>query len=454
MTDRVKLESSGLTWCESPRTPGCVFPPPPGKGGVGGVAATSRQHTPGSRDGCREFSSYRGATRHLQPPSVPPSKGGKEYRGLRIRLGIWLPKLVWAGVRVALLTLFFSVGCASKSIPETIVADPSEPPELLSSYGLFHGNGASQQPVAGVVAYDVNTPLFSDYAHKLRFVKLPAGASAKYDSSGPFDFPIGTILIKTFLYPFDERDPAKGRRLIETRLLTRHAEGWKGLAYVWNDEQTEAKLRIVGADKEVHWIDKHGQDRQVKYMVPNTNQCMGCHENNKVIQPIGPTARNLNRDFDYAEGRENQLEYWAKHGLLQGAPSSASAAPRLPVWNDPKSGSLEARARAWLESNCAHCHNPLGPARTSGLDLTSTQQDLFQRGFWKPPVAAGRGSGGRSFGIVPGQPDRSILMHRIESREPGVMMPELARRLVDEEGVALIRAWIASLPSPENKSTR
>jgi uncharacterized repeat protein (TIGR03806 family) len=360
----------------------------------------------------------------------------------------WLPMLCFVLV---------ASGCGSKPV-STMGANESaqvsnEPPELLSEYGLFEGNGASQQPAAGVVPYDVNTPLFSDYAHKFRFVKLPAGTSARYSESAPFDFPIGTILIKTFAYPVDERDPGKGRRLIETRLLTRHPEGWKGLAYVWNDEQTEARLRIVGADRDVHWIDKRGTERQVKYLVPNTNQCMGCHENNKVMRPIGPTARNLNREFDYADGRENQLTYWTKHGLLQDAPA-ATAAPRLPVWNDPKSGALEARARAWLESNCAHCHNPEGPARTSGLDLTSTQQDLFQRGFWKPPVAAGRGSGGRSFGIVPGQPDRSILMHRIESREPGVMMPELARRLVDEEGVALIRAWIASLPAADSKSAR
>ena len=353
-----------------------------------------------------------------------------------------------------LCVLLVMTGCAAKPAPTPALAvQPDEPPELLSAYRLFQGNGASQLPVDGVVPYDVNTPLFSDYAHKFRFVKLPPGTSAEYSDSAPFEFPTGTVLIKTFAYPVDERDPSRGRRLIETRLLTKHTEGWKGLTYVWNDDQTEATLRIVGADKEVHWIDKGGKERQVKYMVPNTNQCMGCHENAKVMRPIGPTARNLNRVFDYAQGRDNQLDYWTKHGLLTGAPAPTTA-PRLPVWNDPKTGSLEARARAWLESNCAHCHNPTGPARTSGLDLTSTQQDLFQRGFWKPPVAAGRGSGGRSFGIVPGQPDRSILVHRIESREPGVMMPELARRLVDEDGVALVRAWIASLPVQETKSTR
>jgi hypothetical protein len=84
------------------------------------------------------------------------------------------------------------------------------------------------------------------------------------------------------------------------------------------------------------------------------------------------------------------------------------------------------------------------------LDLLATQNDPYKRGIGKIPVAAGRGSGGRLYDIVPGQPDESILMYRLESMEPGVMMPELGRRLTDEEGVALVREWVASL----NGSTR
>jgi len=117
----------------------------------------------------------------------------------------------------------------------------------------------------------------------------------------------------------------------------------------------------------------------------------------------------------------------------------------MAVWNDPTTGTLDQRARAWLEINCAHCHNPDGPARTSGLDLLATQTDSSKMGMRKTPTAAGRGSGGRFYDIVAGKPDASILVYRIESKEPGVMMPELSRRLIDEEGVKLIRAWIASM---------
>jgi uncharacterized repeat protein (TIGR03806 family) len=170
--------------------------------------------------------------------------------------------------------------------------------------------------------------------------------------------------------------------------------------------------------------------------------------------PIGPKARHLNRDFDYAGGVENQLEHWQKIGALAGAPAPEKA-PRLAVWNDPKSGSLDERARAWLEINCAHCHHPAGPAANSGLDLMASQTNLTKIGVLKAPVAAGRGSGGLHYDIVPGKPDESILMLRIISIDAEIMMPELGKRLVHEEGVALVREWIAAMEAaPEAEAHR
>jgi uncharacterized repeat protein (TIGR03806 family) len=345
------------------------------------------------------------------------------------------------------LTLFFLLtpGCSNKKTDISAAPEPWSAPQSLAEYGLFEGDGSTQQPAEGVIPYDVNTPLFSDYAAKYRFIRLPPGTCVVYQPDEVLEFPIGTTLVKTFAFLHDLNDPARGRRLIETRLLVRKPEGWIGLTYVWNDEQTDATLKIAGATRSVSWVHSDGSSRSVNYIVPNVNQCMGCHENDKVMRPIGPRARNLNRNFEYAAGRENQLAHWQKLGILRGAPPS-SEAPQLPVWNDARSWSVDQRARAWLEVNCAHCHNPLGPARTSGLDLRFDQHDLAKLGVRKIPIAAGNGSGGLSFDIVPGQPDQSILLYRIRSTEPRVMMPEVARRLVDAEGVALIRAWIASMP--------
>ena len=322
------------------------------------------------------------------------------------------------------------------------------PPRDLAAYGLFLGDGSSQEPAPGVLPYDVNTPLFSDYAEKYRFVWMPPHTQARYRPGESFDFPVGTILVKTFGYPHDFRHPDQGRRLLETRLLIHKPDGWVGLPYVWSSDQTRATLKVAGATlDDVTWVHTDGSRRTLRYLVPNMNQCKGCHEatGKNRLAPLGPTARNLNRDLAYAHGhRENQLTRWSRAGILAGAPAPDQA-PRLAVWNDPATGSLADRARAWLEVNCASCHNPRGAGDTAGLDLRANQDDPRKLGVLKPPVAAGRGTGGRQFGIVPGQPDASILLHRLETTAPGEMMPELGRRVVHHESVALIRAWIKAM---------
>jgi uncharacterized repeat protein (TIGR03806 family) len=345
--------------------------------------------------------------------------------------------------------LVLAGGCGGPSAPER-AAPPAPAPaasgpfERLSQYGLFAGAPAEQVPAEGVIPYDLNSALFSDYAEKSRFVKLPPGTHAAYHESETFEFPIGTVIAKTFAYPRDARDPSKGRRLIETRVLRRDVDGWIALPYVWNAAQTEATLDVAGDAVDVRWIHGDGRERTNSYIIPNVNQCKGCHQSGGSLMPIGPKARHLNRDFAYRDGRENQLARWVRLGALDGAPPP-DRAPRLAAWDDPRSGSLEARARAWLEINCAHCHNSQGPARNAGLDLSASQTNPALFGVNKPPVAAGIGSGGRMYDIVPGRPDESILAYRIASTHPGVMMPELGKRLVHEEGVALVREWITAM---------
>lgn len=318
--------------------------------------------------------------------------------------------------------------------------------QRLSEYELFTGPLADQVPADGVVEYDLNSPLFTDYASKQRFVRVPAGESAPYDAVETFDFPVGTVIAKTFSHEYDKRDPALGRRHLETRILMHQPDGWIGLPYLWNDEQTEASLSLTGGSIDVDWIHTDGERRQISHLVPNVNDCKRCHVEN---QPIGPKARNINRNFAYADGPENQLVRWAQAGILSAVPHPEDA-PRLAVWDDPASGSVEQRARAWLEINCAHCHSPSGPARNSGLHLAAAIDDPFALGVYKPPIAAGKGTGGRRFSIVPGRPEESILMYRLETTNVGELMPEFGRSLVHEESVALIRQWIADMPEPGN----
>jgi uncharacterized repeat protein (TIGR03806 family) len=319
-------------------------------------------------------------------------------------------------------------------------------PRQISAYNLFL-DPATQTPNEGVVPYDLISPLFSDYSEKYRFIWLPPGTSAQYHETEAFDFPVGTIIVKTFSFLHDIRDPSQGERLIETRLLIRKENEWAGLPYRWNEDATEATLALAGGRAEVSWTHYDGEERRVNYIIPNFNQCIACHRIGDEMQPIGPKARHLNHDFDYLHGTENQIAYWTAVGYLEGAPA-AEAAPRAAQWDDPHSGSLDARARAYLDINCMHCHNPRGPANTSGLDLSFDQDNPALLGVWKTPIAAGRGSGGFRYDIVPGKPEESILLFRMESTEPGVMMPELPRLMIHDEGVALIREWIANMEDP------
>jgi hypothetical protein len=270
------------------------------------------------------------------------------------------------------------------------------------------------QPNAGVKPYGLNTPLFSDYAEKFRYIWLPPGKAPIAAGDGLPEFPVGTVLIKSFGYPADLRQPDKDVRILETRLLIRRAAGWVALPYVWTG--ADAVLKRGGTRMPVEWIDAQGQKRAISYAVPNQNQCKECHALAGTITPIGPKARNM------------------RGGAL-------------PVWNDPTTGSIDARARAYLDVNCGHCHNRQGAASNSGLYLTWDERDRVARGVGKRPVAAGRGSGGLDLDIEPGHPERSILIFRMKTTEPGLAMPELGRATIHAEAVKMLEDWVREMPS-------
>ncbi len=342
-------------------------------------------------------------------------------------------------------------------------------PRSLDDWGVVYREGDRLALAGGVVPYDLNTPLFTDYAHKLRTIWVPeAAGAAPYREGEVFEFPVGTIISKTFYYPgvpgddlmsgaVARRDKAPGDfagegldltrvRLIETRLLVHRANGWVALPYVWNEAQTAARLQRTGALLDLELVDAEGEREAFTYMVPNSNQCAGCHATNNTtrkIWPIGPKARHLNKDYPYADGTLNQLVRLSEAGYLTGAPDPAHA-PRNAAWADP-AASLNDRARAYLDANCTHCHNPVGPADTSGLHLSPDTPEGPLLGRCKAPIAAGSGTGGRRYGIVPGAPDDSIFVFRVETTAPDKMMPELGRATAHREGAALIRAWIEGM---------
>ena len=346
------------------------------------------------------------------------------------------------------------MGLLPLSINGTAWSDPvsidveAKPAKKLSDYGFFKLGGQPLEPNDRVIPYDINSPLFSDYTAKYRHVWVPEGTTITYDEREPFAFPVGSVILKTFAYLNDIRDPSLGQRILETRLLVHTSKGWKGYPYVWNEEQSEAVLKVAGTTVDAEGIHYDGTKLTNNYIIPNMNQCKSCHEQDGVLLPLGPKARNLNKKYDYIHGVEHQISFWTRIGLLEGAPENIEDMPRLAEYDNPHTGSLDDRARAWLENNCMHCHNPKGAANTTGYDLTYDVRDSLAYGIMKPPVAAGRGAGNRLFDIVPGKPDESILLYRLESMDPGVMMPELPRRLVHTESVDLIREWIEKMEMP------
>lgn len=334
-------------------------------------------------------------------------------------------------MRRPLLALAGIILVAAQPAPVALdVLLAADPAPTLATYRLFTDSKATQ-PNARVTPYTLNTPLFSDYALKHRYVFVPPGRTIGYRGEGVLDFPVGTTLVKTFAYPADMRVKGSPERFLETRLLIRKADGWTALPYVWNAEGTEAVLKKAGAKLDASWVHGDGTTKQVRWSVPNVNQCKGCHASSEQIVPIGPKAWNLG---------EAQLASWTRLGLM----AKAVDVPKVPAWDDARAPAA-IRAQAYIDVNCAHCHNAKGSASNSGLFLEWNQPDPIARGIGKRPVAAGRASADLDYAIAPGHPEGSILVHRMKSTEPGVMMPELGRTLAHAEGVRLVEAYIAGL---------
>jgi uncharacterized repeat protein (TIGR03806 family) len=364
--------------------------------------------------------------------------------------------------------------------PPSVVVDPQTPPTepapttftaataptKLSAWNMLHSDGESLELGEDVLPYSLNTPLFSDYAHKFRSLWIPEGTQITYTTTGPLQFPVGAVLTKTFYYPRAEASAAgltgavqseqtdngdavdlKENRLIETRLMVREPSGrWGAVTYVWDADQRDATLVRTGQNIGIELVSAQGGRTPFTYAVPTDGQCLTCHATDAstgAFEPIGPRADNLNREQAYADGTRNQLEALA---ALQKLDGYVAPAPRLVVWNDAQAATVDARARAYLDVNCASCHNPAGRSGYTGLWLGVQETGTTRLGICKPPVG-GQQNGRFSFDVQPGSAEQSFLYfrvsnYRLNSDPPRVAMPELGRHVFHAEGNALIRDWV------------
>ncbi len=388
-----------------------------------------------------------------------------------VHRAIALNTMTQRGLTFLLVLFLLATGCSQSPPALEPQFFPKENPKLLSEWQMLSVEGHSLQLADGVTPYDLNAPLFTDYALKLRTIWMPEGVQGEITEDGILDLPIGSVITKTFYYPLAEEgafngkvlkaryetgrmDPAlanlKTIRLVETRMLVHRQNGWEAVSYVWNDEQSDAVLTRIGDAQKLTLIDPEAmgaakRETEFSYIVPDINQCAACHVQNattKILSPIGPKHHHMNKEFSYQGQKINQLAYLQNIGFLK--PDNRWRQSANIDWRD-ETYSLDKRARSYLDINCTHCHNPVGAADTSGLFLSPEIENGPKLGLCKLPIAAGAGTGGRLFDIVPGKPDQSILLYRMETTKPDAMMPELGRSLAHEEGVALIREWIKEM---------
>jgi uncharacterized repeat protein (TIGR03806 family) len=316
-----------------------------------------------------------------------------------------------------LLAGVLSAACSTDRV--TPVASQMEFKNSLSAYGLFAGNPAELEPGNGVEVLELASALFTDYAEKQRLLKLPPGRKMQAKDGGLPVFPEGTILAKTFFYFKNAAKPEQGRQIIETRLLILQKGRWNLAVYRWNAAQSDAYLLESGADIPVSWIDVAGKSRQISYHLPAQQECVQCHQQSGRIVPIGPKIRNLNIQVQRDGKTISQLSYLETQQVLKGANLRMSAA--LPAYTDVHE-SLEKRTRAYLEINCAHCHQPGGTADVQALDLRF-ETELSQSG-----ICAKKWN----------------ILSRTQTLDAG-KMPAAGTSVLHREGILLLESYLKTL---------
>lgn len=325
-------------------------------------------------------------------------------------------------------------------------------PTRLSQTGLFK-SVSTYEPADDLIPYEVNSPLYSDGAIKQRHIYLPPGSSLGFSAKHPWKFPDQTVLVKTFSLELETDIPMTSRR-IETRLLHSESGTWNGYSFRWNQEQTDAFLVEEAGETVTYKLQDSSVAaiRHQQWRFPSRNECMMCHTLGAHFV-LGFNTRQLNRSVTWNDRSLNQLELFESFGILE-APLprqsfalgllQTSAMHTWPRLVDPldSAKSIDVRARSYLDANCAHCHTYLGggnsPIRMT-FDLPGAEMHLID----ERPLHGEWGTHNARI-IAPGDPDRSVLLRRMNTLERE-RMPRIGSHVIDQQGVEIIRKWISSL---------
>jgi uncharacterized repeat protein (TIGR03806 family) len=337
-----------------------------------------------------------------------------------------------------------------------VVVDLSQVPyPKLSDYKFFTGDMKDQVPALGLLPFAPASVLFSDYAHKKRFVWMPSGLKATFNGNEKsLELPVGAAIIKTFYYDNVQNvTPVGATRIIETRVMIRKSTGWIFADYVWNAQQTEAFLDNLGSFTEVTWLE-NGVSKTANYRIPSEEQCIVCHKKKEMINgveetvftPIGIKPQNLNYNYNYGSTSKNQLTKWIEEGYLENNFTLPSASTSTIDYNDT-SKSIDLRVRSYFDINCAHCHQDGRHCdyRPMRFAFNETQNNRTNMGVCVETADMQDFDPALSKIVTPGNINRSMMFFRLNTTDETYRMPLHGRTVIHEEGIQLIEQWINSL---------
>ncbi|RFN58746.1 fibronectin type III domain-containing protein [Marixanthomonas ophiurae] len=290
----------------------------------------------------------------------------------------------------------------------------------LSDMGVFTGSLSDMAPAEGVQLYEINSTLFTDYAKKQRLVRLPNCETMEYrgDDLLP-EFPDNTLIAKTFYYNKNDQNPGEGKLIIETRILLKINGNWQVGNYIWNEAQTEATYTENGSVKPISYINGDNETLNIDYEIPSKQDCFTCHNNDNTTLPVGMKLRSMNFTPSYTS--QNQLAYLESIGMMEGVTSENISI--LPDWTDDATYDILERGRAYIDVNCAHCHQPGGAVTNFNLDFR------LETPFDDTGIYANRGE----------------IEARVQSTAPVYRMPQLGRTIVHEEAVAMLLEYLEAI---------
>lgn len=308
-------------------------------------------------------------------------------------------------------------------------------PATLAETGLY-ADAAAGTLAAGVLPFTPQYPLWTDGAAKRRWILLPEGGEIDAADPDAWVFPVGTQLWKEFSF---------GGRRVETRYMALGPAGWTFATYAWSADESAAALVPERGTRAAYELAPG-----VFHDLPGRWDCLSCHDGNRT-PVLGFAALQLSPDRDplapHAEPPEPgavDLARLVELGRIRNLPERwISSAPRIAA-----ASPLERAALGYLHGNCSGCHNSRGPLASLGLSFEvrlapahGPAAEALATAYAR--TATYRPPGGATLArIAPGDPDASLLVRRMASRQPLLQMPPLGTQRVDEQALALVTEWI------------